>query len=137
MDARELRATLERLGVELAADGERLRYRPQCAVTPVLRAAMTQRRDELLALLVAEEAEVRWRVDAMRTQMPWTGAIPSLSVHPMTRIWAGGCSSCGDALGPGERYRCTPCIRAAWQVLREVRAGPDRRRTDEFDGGRT
>ena len=130
MDARELLAELERLGVELATDGERLRYRPRGAVAPRLRAAMAVRRAELLALLDREEAEVRWRADAMRPQVPLTGPIPPLSARPTAPASAGCCTSCGDPLRPGDRHRCAPCVKAAWRVLREVYASPTRRRPD-------
>jgi len=103
MDARDLLAELERRGVELARDGERLRYRPQHVVTPPLRAAMVERRDELLALLADEEAELGWRVGAMRAQVPPTGPIPPLLARPTAPVSAGCCSSCGDPLRAGTR----------------------------------
>ncbi len=124
MDARELLVELERRGVELAMSGRRLRYRPRHAVTPVLRSAMAERRDELLALLAAEEAEVRWRADAMRAQVPPTGPIPTLSARPETPIAPGCCPSCGGRLPARGRYRCDPCVKAAWRALREARVRP-------------
>ena len=130
MDVSELLAELDRLGVELATDGERLRYRPRFAVTPCLRAAIAERRDELLMLLGADEAGVRRRADAMRAQLPPTGPIPPLTTRPTTPISARSCSSCGEPLRRRERYRCDRCVRAAWSALREVRVRP----TGAWDG---
>ena len=124
MDARELLVELERRGVELAISGRRLRYRPQHAVTPVLRVAMAERRDELLALLADEEEEVRWRADAMRSRVPATGPIPTLCARPATTVAPGCCLSCGERLPAGGRYRCDPCVKAAWRALREARVRP-------------
>src|SRR5689334_5621051 len=65
MAAHDLLGELERRGVELAVDGDRLRYRPKDAVTPELRAAIVQHKSELLALIDEAEAEVRWRANVM------------------------------------------------------------------------
>jgi hypothetical protein len=124
MAAQDLLAELGRRGVELAADGERLRYRPRDAVPPELRVAIVEHKHALLALLADEEAEVRWRADAMRTQLTPTGPIPALAARPIGARESGQCLSCGDPLGPRSRYRCEPCVKAAWQVLREVRVRP-------------
>ena len=45
-------------GFELAAAGDRLRIRPADRVTPELRAALAQRKDELLVLLAPSEEYV-------------------------------------------------------------------------------
>ena len=125
MAARDLLVELERRGVELAADGERLRYRPRDAVPPELRVAIVTHKQELLALLADEEAEVGWRAEAMRFQVPPTGPIPVLAARPVGPLTDDGrCQSCGDLLPPEGRYRCEPCIKAAWRALREVRVRP-------------
>jgi hypothetical protein len=122
MDVQELLTELERRGVQMLVDGERLRYRPKGAVSDGLRAAIAEHQHALVARLTEDGAEVRWRADAMRAQLPPTGPIPVLAARPITAWAPGGCSSCGDPLGPEERYRCGPCIRAALRVLRELRA---------------
>ncbi len=49
MAAAEILSKLQRLGVELGADGDRLRLRPRGAVPPELREAIIRHKDELLA----------------------------------------------------------------------------------------
>jgi hypothetical protein len=51
MSAVELFANLNRLGIQLMADGERLRYAPRSALTPDLIDRMKAHKAELLALL--------------------------------------------------------------------------------------
>ncbi len=123
MAAQDLLTELVRRGVELAVDGTRLRYRPKDAVPPELRAAIVQHKGELLALLDDAEAEVRWRADVMRAQLTPIGPIPVLAARPLSTCARGRCLSCGDPLGSTNYVRCEPCIKAAWQVLREVRTG--------------
>ncbi|MDQ3779195.1 MAG: hypothetical protein M3354_01420, partial [Chloroflexota bacterium] len=55
-------------------------------------------------------------------QVPLRGAIPFLVARAHTSQ-PGCCLSCGDPLGTGQRYRCGPCVQAAWAVLHEVREG--------------
>jgi hypothetical protein len=124
MDATELLADLRRRGLVLVPDGDTLRYRPRNALTPELRAAVAAHKLELLALLADDEAEVLWRADAMRPQVPRIGPIPVLAARPEVSARPGACLSCGDPLPPGNRHRCRHCVRAAWRVLREVRLGP-------------
>lgn len=80
---------------------------------------------EVLALLAAEDDDVAWRAAAMRPQVPRQGPIPFLVARDVSP-GAGCCLSCGDALGTQQMYRCDPCTRAAWAVLREVREGVQR-----------
>jgi len=49
--ATDLLTDLGRLGVELVADGDRLRYRPQSALTPDLADRLRSHKAELLAIL--------------------------------------------------------------------------------------
>src|SRR6266536_2515893 len=86
MGPTELLAELSRRGVELAVEGERLRFRPQEAITLELRAALVEHKSVLLRLLENEAHEVRWRMDAMRSQVPRTGAIPTLLARPEAKF---------------------------------------------------
>lgn len=52
MRAAELLMDLGRLGIRLEADGERLRYRPQSALTPELLDRLKAHKGELLTLLL-------------------------------------------------------------------------------------
>src|SRR5687768_11821765 len=98
MDATDVLERLAARGVELIADGERLRFRPQESVPPELRAAMAAHKADLLRLLEAEERDIRWRVDAMRPQLRPAGAIPFLVARPDIAHASGACLSCGDPL---------------------------------------
>ena len=89
-------------------------------LTAERRAELVAHKPELLALLTGEDPEVRWRVEAMRPRVPSTGVIPPMYARRVSRIPADGCLSCGELLTPGKKYNCEPCVRAAWQVLREV-----------------
>ena len=51
MTAAELLSELTRLGIEVVASGDRLRYRPRSAVAPDLAAKLKMHKPELLALL--------------------------------------------------------------------------------------
>ena len=122
MRATDVLAELNRRGVELAADGDRLKFRPQIAVTPELRAAMAAHKLDLLHLLAYEEREIQWRVDAMRGQY-----VPGVGFHFLVArrefVDAPGCClSCGDPL-QGRKHRCPPCARAAEIVVNEVWEG--------------
>jgi hypothetical protein len=119
----ELLTTLTTAGCRVAAENEQLKVRgPSSApLTPELRAAIAAHKAELLALLTGEDPEVRWRVDAMRPRVSPTGVIPPMYARELSRVPADCCLSCGDPLTPGNKYNCEPCVRAAWQVLREVR----------------
>ena len=70
-----------------------------------------------------DDSEVAWRAEAMRPRVPATGPIPTLYARHLPPVPDGCCLSCGEPLPPGNRYRCEPCVRAAWLVLREVRGG--------------
>lgn len=120
-DALTVLAKARAAGLEVRAEPGRLVVRG-----PRSRAELAQRlldrKAEVLALLAAEDAEVAWRVVAMRPQVPRRGPIPVLSARKVTPE-AGRCDSCGEPLGPGRSYRCGPCARAAWLVLHELREG--------------
>jgi hypothetical protein len=124
MGPSEVLAELNRRGVEIAVDGDRLRYRPQDAVTPELRAALAEHKVALLTLL-ADDTDVAWRVEAMRRQIrPGPPLIiPFLVARRDFADAPGVCMSCGDPCGPGRRYRCGPCVRAAEIVVNEAWEG--------------
>src|SRR4051794_11547003 len=124
MGPTEVLAELTRRGIEVAVDGDRLRFRPQGAVTPDLRAALIEHKSGLIRLLGSDDEEVAWRVVAMRPQVPPTGTIPILLARPEAKTAPRGtCLSCGDPLAPDRRIRCLPCVQAIERVLNEVREG--------------
>jgi hypothetical protein len=123
MDAVEVLAELHRRGVELTADGGRLRFRPRVAVTQELRAAMAECKADLLRLLGPDD-EVAWRIEAMRPQVPRTGAIPCLLARLEAKTSPPGtCVSCSDPLAPDRRVLCVPCVSAIEWLLNDVREG--------------
>ena len=115
----EVLTSLHRRGIVLATSGDRrLRYRPSDALSAEERAELGRHREALLGLL---EDPVGWRVAVMAGQMPQAGPIPLLVARPGVRFPLAGCCSCGDPLGPGQRYRCAPCVEAAVKVLENAR----------------
>ena len=65
-------ADLTRRGIQVVADGDRLRYRPQSAMTPELAARVRRHKPELLALLgdagfaptiAPEDLPPDWRIE--------------------------------------------------------------------------
>jgi hypothetical protein len=124
MGAPEVLAELSRRGVEVTIEGDRIRFRPQGAVTPDLRAALVEHKADLIRLLGTDDDEVAWRVAAMRPQVPRTGAIPVLLARPEAKTAPPGtCVSCGDPLAQDRRSRCAPCASAVERVLNEIREG--------------
>ena len=121
--ATELLTDLRRRGLDLVPVGDRIRFRPKDALPPELRDRVIEYKADLLALLLDEAEQVHWRADVMRPQVPLTGPIPTMYARRLSNVPNDCCLSCGDALTPGNKYRCEPCVRAAWLVLREVRAG--------------
>jgi hypothetical protein len=130
---------LTRLGVVLVVAGDRLRFRPREAVSEDLRGLILEHKYDLLRLLAAEEAEVRWRVQVMRRQIRPGPIIPFLVARRDFVDAPGRCLSCGDPCGPGRRYRCSPCVRAAeivvnesWEGRHRLRAGaPEEQHHDQ------
>lgn len=108
-------------GLEVRADRGRLVVRGPKTAEALVRPLVAQP-GAVLALLVAEDAEVAWRVAVMRPQVPARGAIPVLVAQAQDSV-PGSCISCGDRLSAGQRHRCGPCGQAAWVVLHEVREG--------------
>jgi hypothetical protein len=123
MGPTDVLAELTRRGVEVAVAGDRLRFRPQDAVTPELRAALIEHKADLIRLLGGDD-DVAWRLEAMRPQVPRSGTIPVLLARPEAKnAPRGTCVSCGDPLSEGRRSRCAPCVSAVERVLNEVREG--------------
>jgi hypothetical protein len=125
MNAAALLADLHRRGIRLSVSGERLGVdAPKGIVTPNLRAALVEHKADLIRLLGTDDSEVAWRVEAMRPQVPRTGAIPVLLARPEAKTApCGTCVSCGDPLVEDRRSRCAPCVSAVERVLNEVREG--------------
>jgi hypothetical protein len=119
MTPAELIGSLQRRGILLvpATDG-RLRFRPQEALSEPERAALTRHREAILALFDADP--IGWRVAVMATQICVARALPLLLARPGIRFPLGSCCSCGDPLGPDDRYRCSPCVAAVTAVLETV-----------------
>ena len=115
---------LSRRGVEIAVAGDHLRFRPREAVSDELRAEIVEHKAELLQILEDEEHEVRWRMDAMRGQVPRRGVIPTLLARPETKFSPKGtCRHCGDQLPPDRPVTCAPCLRAVYLLLNQIREG--------------
>ncbi len=83
---------------------------------PVAR-RLLERKTQVLQALAFEHSEISWRVEAMRTATSRSGPLPLLLTRPDAVRGSGCCCSCGDPLGPGDRYRCPACVAAAIRVL--------------------
>lgn len=119
MTPAELVGSLQRRGILLVPAGDgRLRYRPREALSEAERAVLARHRDAILALFDTDP--IGWRTAVMAAQVPRTGAVPLLLARPGIRFPLGSCCSCGDPLGPDDRYRCRPCADAAVAVLEEL-----------------
>ena len=121
IDAREIIGGLRGSGIALRAVAGTVRYFPADALMGDEVPGLARFRDALLAALAEEQS---WREAAMRPRLPARGAIPLLMAvdgpHPL-----GHCASCGLNLVPRERYRCDPCVKAAWAVLTEAASARD------------
>jgi hypothetical protein len=109
------------VGLEVRVEADRLVVRGPRRHEAIARQLLAHK-PAVLALLAEEEAEVAWRVAAMRPRMPSQGPIPFLVARDV-RPEQGGCLSCGDSLPPGRTYRCRPCADAAWRVVYAIREG--------------
>jgi hypothetical protein len=109
------------VGLEVRAEVDRLVVRGPRLHEAIARQLLAQK-PVVLALLIEEEAELRWRVEAMRPQVPLRGPIPVLVAREVAVI-AEHCFSCGEPLAPGRTVRCAFCVRAAQRVLGCVREG--------------
>lgn len=128
MNASMLLTDLIHRGVRLSASGENLNIdAPKGAITSDLRAALVEHKTSLIRLLNSEEADVQWRVEAMRLQyVPGRGGFPFFVARRDFVDAPGCCLSCGEPHGPGRKYRCSPCVRAVEIVINEVLEGRPR-----------
>jgi hypothetical protein len=120
MKADALLADLRARGVELVADGDRLRFRPVEAVSPDELNALRVFKPEILQRL-ADEHEVSLRVAAFQAQLDvWVAegriAVPILTL-PDVDIRFGRCAGCGEPLDPDRAWRCDYCVTALHIVL--------------------
>jgi hypothetical protein len=121
-------------GIRLSASGERLNVdAPKGAMTPDLRAALVEHKAGLLRLLNAQDAEIQWRTEVMRRQVRPGPYIPFLVARRDFLDAPSHCLSCGDPCGPGRRYRCGPCVRAAEIVVNEAWEGRHRQRAGALE----
>jgi hypothetical protein len=104
----EARAT----GLEVKTEGDRLIVRGPRSAEGLAR-ILLERKAELIVILKMRDAEVTWRVQAMLPQIPENGPVPFLIAREAVEPQAGCCLSCGELLAGDDRYRCTPCGRAA------------------------
>jgi hypothetical protein len=105
-------------GLRVTASGDQLVVQGPRRLEPMARLLLAEKQTILRAL--AEEHQVAWRIDTMRPQVPGTGAIPLLLARPDATRGRGLCCSCGESLGPDDRYRCRACVIAAVAVLQSV-----------------
>lgn len=98
----ELLTFAQRSGIVLTAGGDTLTVdAPAGALTPELRAAVADRKADLLAVL--------WRLDAMR-RLAIVAPRAVVYARETARGGPGHCFSCGDPLEHPAAYgRCTPC----------------------------
>jgi hypothetical protein len=120
-DALTALAEARAAGLEVRAEPGRLVVRGPRSGAELAR-CLLDRTAEVLTLLAAEDAEVAWRVVAMRPQVPSRGPIPVLVARDAPPV-TGSCISCGDPLVASRATRCVPCARAVWLVLHDVREG--------------
>jgi hypothetical protein len=109
------------VGLEVRTEADRLIVRGPRLHEVMARQLLAQK-PMVLALLAEEEAELGWRVEAMRPQVPERGPIPVLVSREVAAI-PGHCLSCGEPLAPGRTVRCVLCVRAAQVVLGWIREG--------------
>src|SRR5437763_16696742 len=105
MNAVDLVLELYQRDISLKVEEEHLRYRAKVGrLTPELKEAMLKHKTALVKLLSAPPPcpenypELNWRIEAMRAQIPPTGAIPFLLARPNVQIGhdtKGKCGSCG------------------------------------------
>ncbi len=111
-DAADLLLELDRLGVRLQADGDKLRFNPRSAVTPDMLARLKVHKAELLALLRNGAAVV-----AAPAEFPlkWIEPDDDVSVPP--------CPTCGGSelweTISGD-WRCQHCDAAALERSRKL-----------------
>ncbi len=87
MSAKALLEELRKRGVELAPDGDRLRYRPKEATTPDLLGRLKAHKQQLLKLLEWERRELE-ETDGRRLVIRWSEYPIWIKLHdPLTGDW--------------------------------------------------
>lgn len=130
MNAWEIVERVRACNAVLLVDGSRLLVRGRGQPLPEeLREALRAHKTEVINVLhppipeaLGRDPDLAWRVAAMRPQVRDKGGIPLLVARREIKPLPGQCTSCGDPLERGNRYRCELCVRAAWEVLREEHA---------------
>src|SRR4051794_16110792 len=122
MDGLMLLQEARAAGLEIKLDGDRLVVRGPRSAAP-LAERLLEMKLEIIPLLESEDDEVTWRVEAMRRQIRPGPIIPFLVARRDFVDAPGCCLSCGDPCGPGRRYRCGPCVRAAEIVVNQTWEG--------------
>ncbi len=103
-------------GIELVAHDGSIMAWPPGSLTEAEADAVRLHRAAVLAML---EGELSWRLEAMRAQVPASGAIPFLVAQPFSHApGPGSCISCGSPVVPTQRARCRLCLLAVGIVLR-------------------
>jgi hypothetical protein len=114
----ELLTTVHQAGINLRADGDSLAYdAPAGALTPCLRAALIERKPDLLAIV--------WRLKEMQ-RLAVEAPKAVLYARESARGGPGHCFSCGDMLDHPDAYgRCVPCDVASDIYYSTIRAAED------------
>lgn len=119
MDSLTLLREARRVGLEVDEAAGRLVIRGPRRLEPLARALLVHKVG-VLAALTAERTAVEWRVSKMRKMATDRGALPLLLARLDWVRGPGRCCSCGDPLGPDDRYRCRPCVEAVIRVLESI-----------------
>jgi hypothetical protein len=116
-DASELLVDLRCHGIRVDLDGDEIRLRaPRGILTTEMVRAVRAIRPQVQALLVAEEAEIAWRVAAM-TDRIGDGPLPVELVVDDRPEEPGTCRSCGDPTPYGQTGKCTLCCLASSRLV--------------------
>ena len=118
MTAEELLARLQSQSIAVARVGDRLRCTgPTEALTPDVVRAMREHKNELLALVVGPEVDLR--IKAMRTLLVPGHPLPFFYLHQVA-FDRGQCLSCGE-FQPQEARRCALCREAVAIILEALK----------------
>jgi hypothetical protein len=130
--ASTLLAQLRRHDAKHGVAGDTLRVvAPKHVLSDEIRRAIRARKYELLAIIESDDPAISWRIAAIRPLIPPRGPIHPPVIRRNRATAQGSCHCCGDPLSDERRLRCSPCSRAMWFVINEVREGvvlPFRRR---------
>ena len=121
-DAPRILCDLRALGVRVEPDGDDVRFRaPRGVLTPDLVRRLKALKPRMRALLVAEDADIAWRADAIRARVAASVGGPDAFVVRDTPPAPNRCRSCGDPPPAGGTAKCTLCCLAsarAWDGIR-------------------